>query len=239
MIKLILIMLLISYSILAPQRLLAVENKAESVKHQSLDELHSQTMEFLKQKVDQKLIDPQIQLKRLNPRILLPRCLSKLEFSDRTPTKLAGRTTIGISCPNPSWKTFVSAYIDGKLSVVISTKGILKQAVIKPEDVTLETIHYKSVPNDALISLSTVVGMRAKKSIPAHKVLTLRTLQPPYWVFKKQPVSILTKIGSIEVRTKGMALENGVEHQQIDIKNNSSQRVIKGIVVAPNTVLVP
>lgn len=204
-----------------------------------MDSLHLQAMEFLKQKVDQKLIDPQIQLKKLNPRIQLPRCTGDIEISDRTPTKIAGRATLGIKCHNPAWQTFISAHIDGKLPVVISTQGILKQAVIKSGDVKLEAVHYKKVPTDALISVEKAIGMRAKKAISPNKVLTLRTLQPPYWVLKKQNVSILTKIGSIEVRTKGIALENGVEHQQVDIKNISSQKTVTGIVIAPNTVMVP
>jgi len=239
MIKLIFTTLLSAYSVLASHSLLANEIPPESEKYHALDELYSQTMEFLKQKVDQKLIEPQIQLKKLNPRIQLPRCQTELQFIDRTPTKLAGRTTIGIKCQQPSWQTFVSAYIDGKLSVVITTQGILKQAVIESEDVKIAAVHYKSVPNDALISLENAIGMRAKKSISAGTVLTLRTLQAPFLVFRNQPVSILTNIGSIEVRSKGVALEDGVEHQRIDIKNSSSQRIIKGIVVAPNTVVVP
>ncbi|MBN2864637.1 MAG: flagellar basal body P-ring formation protein FlgA [Thiotrichales bacterium] len=217
----------------------AGDSSSDTSKYQSLEVLHSEAMEFLKQKVDQKLIEPQIQLKKLNPRIQLPACQASLEFIDRTPSKLAGRTTIGIKCPQPSWQTFVSAYIDGKLSVVVSTQGILKQAVIKKEDIALENIHFKSVPNDALISIDTAIGMRAKKAISANTVLTLRNLQPPYWVFKKQPVRIITKIGQIEISARGIALEDGVENQQVDIKNISSQKTIRGIVIAPNTVMVP
>jgi len=212
---------------------------ANTPNYQSLDDLHLQAMEFLKQKVDQKLIEPKIQLKKLNPRIQLPACSEPLEFIDRTPTKLAGRTTIGIKCQQPNWQTFVSAYIDGKLSAVVTVQGILKEAVIKADDVILENIHFKSVPSDALVSIETAIGMRAKKSISANSVLTLRTLQAPYWVFKKQPVRIITKIGQIEISARGIALEDGVENQQVDIENVSSQKTVRGIVIAPNTVMVP
>ena len=232
-------MVLIALYLLSASANAQTEAATESSKHQSLEALHLETMKYLKQKVDQKLIDPQIQLKKLNPRILLPACQVPLQFIDRTPTKLAGRTTIGIKCQQPSWQTFASAYIEGKLSVVISTQGILKQAVIKKEDVQLANIHFKSVPNDALISVENTIGMRAKKAISANSVLTLRNLQPPYLVFRKQPVRIITKIGQIEISARGIALEDGIENQQVDIKNISSQKTIRGIVIAPNTVMVP
>lgn len=227
------LIMLISNTLSAQQR------EPAAVKYQSIDSLHQQALEYLKQKVDQKLIDPKIHLKKLNPRIQLPHCQSEIELSDRTPSRIGGRNTLGIKCHQPAWQTFISAYIDGKLSVVIASQGILKQAVIKAEDIVLADLHYKKVPQDALRSLDKALGMRAKKNIAPHKVLTLRNLQPPYWVLKKQPVNILTKIGNIEVSTKGIALQNGVEHQQVDIKNISSNRTIKGIVIAPNTVMVP
>lgn len=230
--------LFISFSLLFSTSALA-EATADNGAHQSLDEVHEQALTFLKQKIDQKLLEPKIRLKKLNPRVQLPRCQTPLELIDRTPTKLAGRTTLGVKCHQPNWQTFISAHIDGKLPVVVSTQGILKRVVIKPSHVTLKNVHYKSVPSDALISIENVLGMRTKKTISPNSVITLRSLQPPYMVLKNQPVSILTKIGEVEIHAKGVALEDGVENQRVDIKNISSQKTIKGIVIAPNTVVVP
>ncbi|MDG6773381.1 flagellar basal body P-ring formation chaperone FlgA [Thiomicrorhabdus sp. ZW0627] len=196
-------------------------------------------MDYIKQKTDQKLYDPQIHLKKLSQRIKLPKCGKPIEISDRNPTKYTGRITIGVKCNAPSWQIYVSATIEGKLPVVITTQGILKQAVIKPEDVKRILVPYKKASSNSLISTETAIGMRAKKAIGPNEILSIRDLQPPYLVFKKQTVTIVSKIGGIEVKTKGTALQDGVERQQIEVENNSSKKTVKGIVIAPNTVYVP
>lgn len=212
---------------------------SETAQYQSIDQLHELAMSALKQKVDQHVIEPQIQLHRLNRRIQLPRCQHTPEVHDKTADRLTGRMTLSVQCHQPKWQTFISAVVDGKLLVITATQGILKQAVIKPEDVQTQAVHYKKVPKDAIRSLNSALGMRVKKNISAHEVLTLRNLQPPFWVRKKQAIRIVTYIGGIEVEAKGIALQDGVEKQQIAIKNLNSGKTIKGIVIAPNTVWIP
>jgi flagella basal body P-ring formation protein FlgA len=218
---------------------LAAYESAQPNEFQSLEVIYNQVLDFLKQKTDQKLYDPQIHVKKLSQRIRLPQCKTDLEIIDRNPTKYAGRVTVGVKCNSPAWQTYISATIDGKLPVVITTQGILKLAVIKAEDVKLILVSYKKAGSDSLISTETAIGMRAKKAIGPNEILSIRDLQPPYWVFKKQMVTIVSKIGGIEVRTKGIALQDGVENEQVEVKNASSQKTLKGIVIAPNTVYVP
>lgn len=206
---------------------------------QSVDEIHQLVTNHVKQKIDQKLFEPTIQLRKLSSEIKLARCQSAIQIEDKNLDNVVGRMTISAVCLNPKWRVFIPVTVDGKQLVVISTKGILKKAVIQEGDVKQELIHYKKIPSGSMINLSKAVGMRAKKAIPANQILKIRDLQPPFWVFKNQQVNIITRIGEIEVKTTGTALQNGVVDEQVSIKNSSSQKTIKGIVIAPNTVLVP
>lgn len=219
--------------------LLAAQSYSQPGEVQSLEAIHEQALKFLKQKVDQKLFEPKIHLKKLNPRVQLPQCKTAIKLQDRTPTRYTGRVTLAVQCPDPGWKTYITATIDGKLPVIMTTQGIFKKAVIKSGDVKQSYLHYKKVPSNRLISLKRVIGMRAKKSLGPNEVLTIRDLQPPYWVYKKKPVTIISRIGGIEVKTRGVALQSGVENQQVRVENTSSEKTVKGIVIAPNTVLVP
>ncbi|BCN92959.1 flagellar basal body P-ring biosynthesis protein FlgA [Thiomicrorhabdus immobilis] len=206
---------------------------------QSVDEIHQLVINHVKQKIDQKLFEPTIQLRKLSPEIKLGRCQTAIQIEDKNLDNIAGRMTISAICLQPKWRVFVPVTVDGKQPVVISTKGILKKAVIQEGDVKQELVHYKKIPSGSMINASKAVGMRAKKAIPANQILRIRDLQPPYWVFKNQQVNIVTRIGGIEVKTTGTALKNGVVDEQVPIQNSSSQKTIKGIVIAPNTVLVP
>lgn len=206
---------------------------------QSIDEIHNLVTLHVKQKIDQKIFEPTIQLRKLSPEIRLKPCQSEIQIEDKNLDNLTGRMTISAVCLNPKWRVYVPVTVNGKQPVVISTKGILKKAVIKKEDVKQVLIHYKKIPSGSMVNISKAIGMRAKKSIAPNQILRIRDLQPPYWVFKNQQVNVITRIGEIEVKTTGTALKSAVADEQVSIKNNSSKKTIKGIVVAPNTVLVP
>jgi flagella basal body P-ring formation protein FlgA len=226
---------LASYLALGTQALAAAPTNT----YQSLDEIHQLVTDHIKQKIDQQTIEPTIELRKLSPTLKLPKCQQPLELKDRNPNKGLGRMTISVNCLQPKWRVFVPAVVDGKQPVVIASQGIIKHAVIKETDVEIALIPYKKVPSGSMIHLETTIGMKAKQSIGANDILRIKDLELPYWVFKKQPVTLITRIGSIQVRTKGIALEDGVEQARVPVKNLSSGRIIKGIVIAPNTVLVP
>ncbi|WP_127470430.1 flagellar basal body P-ring formation chaperone FlgA [Thiomicrorhabdus aquaedulcis] len=206
---------------------------------QSIESIHDQVLEYVKQKTDQHIYEAEITLKKLSPTLQLPLCTQPLELVDRNPSDYAGRMTIGVNCAQPMWKVFVPAVVDGKLPAIMTTQAIAKQAVIKPDDVEQVLTHYKNVQKGSLINLENAVGMRTKKAIGPRSVLNINDLQPPFWVFKNQQINIITYIGTIEVQTNGTALNDAVEQQPVEVKNGTSEIIIKGIVIAPNTVLIP
>lgn len=218
---------------------LANQNVSGETSYQPVEEIHQLVYKHVKQKVDQKIYDPVITLRKLSSNLQLPMCNSDLELVDNRLDSIAGRMTIRVICAQPKWQVFVPVTVDGKQPVVISSKGILKRAVIKSEDVKQILLPYKKIPAGSMINVSKVIGMRAKKAIPPNQTIRVRDLQPPYWVFKNKQVNIITRIGGIEVKTKGTALQSGVVDEQVAVKNSSSKKTVKGIVIAPNTVLVP
>lgn len=206
---------------------------------QPMQVLYDMVLEHLKQKTDQKLHNPTFDIREFSDRLKLQRCEAPLELEDKSPEKAAGRMTFKVECPQPSWKIFVTATVDGELPVVIATKGILKEAVIQPGDVKQILQPYQQVRRGALIDPGRAIGMRAKRAIAPNTTLTVRHLQPPYMVFEKNNVTIITYIGNIQVESVGVALEDAVLHEQVPVRNLSSDKIVKGIVVAPNTVEVP
>jgi len=217
--------------------------QANQANHSSQQQAHSEiyalASKHLKQKTDQKIFEVAFELKKLSRTLVLPRCQNPLILKDRNPSRISGRVTLSVSCDQPVWRVFIPVIITGKLPVILSAKGIPKRAVIKMEHVKRTLLPYQKVPKGHLIEINTAIGMRTTRAIAANQVLKIKDLSPPYWVFKNQQINIITRIGGIEVRATGVALKNGVEQEQVPIKNISSQKTIKGIVIAPNTVLIP
>lgn len=206
---------------------------------QPLDTLYDMVRSHLKQKTDQKVYNARIDIREFSRRLQLPKCQKPLVLEDKAPEKLYGRMTLRLICPLPEWKVYITATVEGDVPVVITTKAILKQAVIHRDDVKLELIPYQKTKTGALIDIESAIGMRAKRGISPNSILTVRQLQPPYLVLEDNNVTIITYIGNIKVESIGKALKDGVKNQQVPVENLSSKKIIKGIVIAPNTVLVP
>lgn len=217
----------------------ASQNTYADSANQSLDELYQLVQKHLKQKADQKLFDIKINIQEFSNRLKLPKCETPVEIQDRRPEKYSGRMTLKLFCPQPEWKLYVTANIEGKLPIVVSARGILKEAVITKGDVKQILVPYQKHKRGALININEAIGMRAKKSIGANTILTVRLLQRPYWIFKDNSVTIVTYVGNLKVESFGIALGDGIKGQQVPIRNSSSNKIVKGIVIAPNTVQIP
>lgn len=203
-----------------------------------MKEVYQQALALIKQKTDQKVFNAKIEVRELSERLQLPLCETAPTLEDKSADKIFGRMTFEAKCEQPSWKIYITAIVEGDLPAVVTTKAILKQAVIKEEDIKLAYLPYQNIRKGTLIQIESAIGMRAKRGIAPNTLLTVQQLQPPYLVFKGNRVKIVTQIGSIQVRSMGTALESGTLNQQISVRNLSSERELKGTVIAPNTVSV-
>lgn len=211
----------------------------ENPHYQSSESLEKLVHDFVKQKVDQHLKNLQIAINPISDRLQLGKCLSPINLEDKTPDKFAGRMSFKLSCGDPEWKLYVTANIDGEVPVIIAVRGILRGATIKTSEVHLSYVPFRQARQGSMKHLKGVIGMRAKRGIAPNSIITVKMLQPPYLVFKNQPIKIVTYAGTVKVETEGVALESGTNQQQIPVRNTSSKKIIKGIVIAPNTVWVP
>ncbi|BBP43061.1 flagellar basal body P-ring formation chaperone FlgA [Thiosulfativibrio zosterae] len=211
----------------------------ENTPLQSPESLYQLVLEHLKQKTDQQLFNVKIEIQTLSKHLRFQQCTTTPDLLDKNPTDIAGRNTFKVSCENPDWSIYMTAKVEGDLPVIMSTQGILKSAVIKKDDIATVLVPYQKVKRGAFTQLQKVLGYRAKKNISPNTIITLKDVLPPYWVFKDKPVNLVTHIGDINIETKGVALSDAVEQEQVTVKNLSSQKRVKGIVIAPNTVWIP
>lgn len=216
-----------------------VAQGATAQDRQSLEEIHQLVLQYLKQKVDQNISEAKFEIRPLSKRLRLQACQTPLELDDRQPNKNVGRMTIGVSCNSPTWKIYVPASISGKVPVIYTNNAIIKGQTIEKEDIRSDLISHNQLPHGAIIKKDSVLGMRTKRSIRADSIIRVQYLEPPYWVFKNRQVTLITRIGNIEVKSYGICQKDGVKGEQVPVINSNSNKTVRGIVVAPNTVLIP
>ncbi|AHF02341.1 hypothetical protein THIAE_07845 [Thiomicrospira aerophila AL3] len=180
-----------------------------------------------------------VTVRPLPDRLNLSACLDTLLIESRLHERLSARTTVSVQCSNPAWRMFVSAEVYAETPVVIATQPILRNALISENAVTLALRPINQIRQQHLHQLDQVIGHRAKRAISPNTMINIQMLDPPFWVINNHEVTIITQIGGLEIRAPGVALSNGLVQEQIQVRNLRSDRIIQGIVVAPNTVLVP
>ncbi|CAN8141315.1 flagella basal body P-ring formation protein FlgA [uncultured Thiomicrorhabdus sp.] len=210
---------------------------------QSLTELQRLVFDYVKEKTTnnptQEIYEAEISVRPLSSNLRLGKCQNELQLNDRNPDDYLGRMTIGVSCEAPKWQVYIPAEVNGKTKVVLTTRALVKQSTISAQDIEEILMPYRNAPRGGLERAETAIGMRTKRAIGANTPLRIRDLQPAFIVFKKRAVNIVTNIGAVKVTTRGIAQDNAVKDEQVAVKNLSSGKLIRGIVIAPNTVYVP
>lgn len=219
--------------------LFTFNSKATDLIQHDLEDIHQQVYLYLKQNLDQQIIEPIINIRPLSAHLSLAQCQNELNLNLRSSQNLAGRQVVLVECREPAWRVFVTAEVDGKIAAVVARHGILRQAIINPSDVEIRAMPISEVRRGWLESVDNVINNRAKRAIRPNTVINLTMLDPPYWVIDKQEVTIITQISGLEIRTTGIALSNAMQNEQVEVRNRNSNIVITGIVIAPNTVAVP
>jgi flagella basal body P-ring formation protein FlgA len=77
-----------------------------------------------------------------------------------------------------------------------------------------------------------------KRPIRMGQILTPHMLQVPKMVLRGERVTLLAEAGSLQVRSAGVALEDGIRGEVVRIRNSHSNRVIEGRVIAAGMVQI-
>ncbi len=112
---------------------------------------------------------------------------------------------------------------------------VTKGEIIKAEDVVYLSIERHS--GTAIRDSSWLIGKQARTNIKAWKVLNFNQLQMPLLVKKNDVVEVLYKSSNINIKTKGVALENGSLEKVIKLRNINSNKDFYGTVAFEGVVV--
>ena len=120
----------------------------------------------------------------------------------------------------------------------MTTHPILRGAIFGPEDVQQEVKDTARLTQGYLTDLKDVIGMVARRSVPAGAVLHPGLVQAPVVIRRGETVVLLARANGMEVRVEGRAMADGAVGDVIRVRNLSSGRVVEGVVVSPGVVEV-
>ena len=164
----------------------------------------------------------------MNPpdkRVRLPLCesLEKTVQGERR----YGRIAIEIRCRKPrAWSVYLTGMVTVKIPVAVAQNTIKRGSSIQATDISMQYRVLSQLGSRYLSSVDELLGWEAKRDISKGSIIFAQQLQAFRLVHKGDRVQITSSKNGFSVAASGIALNDGIQGQQIPVRNQQSNRVI-------------
>ena len=117
----------------------------------------------------------------------------------------------------------------------VATENIPKGTILTSNLLSKQYVNEGLNTSSAVTNLNSILGAKVRKDIRAGDVIKQSDL---CLIAKGDIVTIEAVSSNMQIKTQGVALEEGKLNDLISVRNSKSKKVIQGIVVSPNTVRV-
>ncbi len=144
-----------------------------------------------------------------------------------------GRLRFTLSCPDKAapWSIQTQAYVDGELAAVYAAQTIAKDSVIQADDLLLGSTSLSTLNRSVITDPKRIIHQRAQRQIRQGQLVAPERVSEPFIIQRGDKVIMEAKGEDFAASMAGIALENGFVNQQIRVRNSSSGKVIKAVVV--------
>lgn len=175
----------------------------------------------------------------LDHRLRLPPCDGDLDTFDPPGGIDMGRTTVGVSCRSPKpWTLYVSANVGREQAVVVAKRSLSRGEPIQATDLKFEIRDISHLLRGHFTDPDELSGRILKRTLRRGQAITPSMLVARKSIRRGEPITILSEVGPIEVRSRGKALRDGNPGDLIPVMNIASKKKLEARVVAPGLVSV-
>lgn len=180
-----------------------------------------------------------LQAMPLDPRRQPAPCALPLTASLPDTLRALPSVSVPVRCPQPSggWTVRVLVKLQVFRNVLVTRRPLLRGDGLQAADVQVESRDIAKLGYGYIGNIDQVAGRTLSQNLPAGSVLAPAALGGRDLVRAGDHVSVLARLGAIEVRADGVALGSGDDGARLRVRNDSSGRVIDAMVSGPGTVL--
>jgi flagellar basal body P-ring formation protein FlgA len=180
----------------------------------------------------------------LDARLQLEQCATPLSIFTLNAAPIAARTTIGVRCApvtgtaSADWTVYVPVTIESELDVLVLRKSMPRDAHLAAEDFDTQR---RRVPGLSTAYISNAAALRdqhLKRPTPAGTTLTTDLLARDLVVKRGQQVVLVFATGGLAIQAPGLALADGGTADRIRVQNQTSLKIVEGVVESGNLVRV-
>jgi flagella basal body P-ring formation protein FlgA len=143
---------------------------------------------------------------------------------------------VNITCDDSNpWQLYLPAKIERTYAVVVTISTIEKGEILTKDNIAIDYIATNKIRGERITDINSVLGSKAEKRIGDERTITKTDI---CLVCKGDVITIIAKNNNFLIKTKGTALASGNLHEQIEVKNSRSGRIIKPQISAVNQVTI-
>lgn len=182
----------------------------------------------------------EVTVQPLDRRLQLPACGEPLQTRPPGSAAGIGPMSIRVRCPSPSpWSIYVRATVRAMLELPVLTRTVPRGERIGASDLTLERRRIDRDPAALIRDRSRIIGLEARRDLPAGSALRHAFLAAPIIVERGQTVTLIAGNDGVEVRMQGKALGRAAAGDRLLVSNMRSGRSVEGVVEADGSVRIP
>lgn len=202
-------------------------------------DIRSAAVEFVRSQIPDDITIRQLNAGKIDPRIKFKQCSQALETRATGNKTIAKSWTIGVRChDNPPWSIYIPVKAELTRKMLVSKTTITRGELITADKIKLEEQAITHQNQKHFSELSNIIGREARRTIRPNRVINSTMLQQAFLVRKKESVLIYAQNQKLRISMKGTALTNGRHNEMIQVRNNSSQKIIEALVIDRGVVAV-
>ncbi|GMQ47237.1 flagellar basal body P-ring formation chaperone FlgA [Vibrio sp. 10N] len=172
---------------------------------------------------------------RIDSRIHATDCPSPLVTSSSTTRNTSSNVTVLVECPDDDWRIYVPVRMAISMPLVTATRPLTRGSLVEAQDVTMTMVDRNRARRGGFSDMNNVVGAKLKRNVKLGDVIERNDVCV---VCRNEKVVIRAVKGEMTISTKGTALSDGSNGDQVRVKNDRSQRIIEGIVTGVAEITV-
>jgi flagellar basal body P-ring formation protein FlgA len=187
------------------------------------------------EQVEHERID--VSVGNLDPRLKLSNCEHPIDYTIQDQTGLGGNINVKAQCKTgQTWSVHVPAQVSIYRQIPLALRDIARGEQISQEHITTGLVNISAIRQGFLPDENAIVGKEAKRNISMGEPFKTAVLDAPTAVKRGEMVTLESLAGGIKVSSTGTALADGRIGQTVRVRNNSSERIISGVVMSQGLV---
>jgi flagella basal body P-ring formation protein FlgA len=213
-----------------------VDARADDATWESPDRIRTVATDYARQ---QSSPQSRIETGLLDERLKLPACAEAPQAFSPAGNGARGALSVGVRCTSPvSWTLYIPVRISETRQIMVLNRALNRGEIVTADAISLQERDITTLPYGYLATAAEAVGKTIKRPLTAGSVLTPDALELQRIIKRGQSVTLLSRIGGLEIRAQGTAMADAAQGDRLKVENTSSRRIVEGVVRSADTIEV-